>query len=178
MKLIVGKNDLATTHPDIAKEAEGWDPTTVSAGSNKKREWKCQIGHVWKATGNDRKQGYGCPSCAQTGYDPNKKGYLYLLIHPDWEMLQIGITNNPDQRLRDHARKGWQVLETRGPMDGHLAQSWETSILKFLRRKNVDLENDLIAGKFDGYSESWNLEKLHIESIHELMKMTEEQEGS
>lgn len=28
-KVLRGFNDLATTHPEIAKEADGWDPTTV-----------------------------------------------------------------------------------------------------------------------------------------------------
>ncbi len=30
----VGSNDLATTNPDLAAQATGWDPTTLSAGSN------------------------------------------------------------------------------------------------------------------------------------------------
>jgi hypothetical protein len=32
-----GFNDLATTHPELAKEAFGWDPTKVSRGSAKKQ---------------------------------------------------------------------------------------------------------------------------------------------
>ena len=39
-RIIKGVNDLATTHPEIAKEAYGWDPRTVSAGSHKKLEWE------------------------------------------------------------------------------------------------------------------------------------------
>ncbi len=35
------KPSLAETHPDIAAQAHGWDPTTVAAMSNKKREWIC-----------------------------------------------------------------------------------------------------------------------------------------
>jgi len=44
-------------------------------------------------------------------------------------MLQIGITNFPDDRLGTHKHLGWEVLEVRGPMDGLLARNWETSIL-------------------------------------------------
>jgi len=35
-KLIPGKNDLATKFPKIADEADGWKPSTVTAGSRKK----------------------------------------------------------------------------------------------------------------------------------------------
>ena len=31
-----GVNDLATLHPEVAAEADGWDPSTVTSGSNKK----------------------------------------------------------------------------------------------------------------------------------------------
>jgi hypothetical protein len=60
----VGVNDLATTHPEIAAEAYGWDPATVTAGSKKKREWKCPIGHVWMASIHTRTYGHGCAVCA------------------------------------------------------------------------------------------------------------------
>ena len=36
-----GINDLETMFPEIAKEADGWDPTTVRFGSHKKMPWKC-----------------------------------------------------------------------------------------------------------------------------------------
>jgi Zn finger protein HypA/HybF involved in hydrogenase expression len=98
----IGYNDLATTHPELATEAFGWDPKTVIAGTNKKLIWKCQNGHVWTSIGSNRIFGRGCPSCAQTGYDPNQNGYLYFLIHPKWEIFQIGITNFPEDRLKTH----------------------------------------------------------------------------
>ena len=50
-------DSLKDTHPDIAKEAFGWDPTSVSAGSEKKREWKCGQDHQWKANVNSRTRG-------------------------------------------------------------------------------------------------------------------------
>ena len=35
-KVWVGINDLATLHPEIAKEADGWDTSKVLSGSSKK----------------------------------------------------------------------------------------------------------------------------------------------
>jgi len=140
-------------------------------------QWICVSGHKWKATVANRAVGRGCPSCAITGFDPNKDGWLYFLSHPNWKMLQIGITNVPDVRLKKHKGLGWELLKLRGPMDGHLTQQWETAILKMLKAKGADLSNAKIAGKFDGYSEAWSKSTFEVKSIKELMKLTEEFES-
>ena len=36
-KLTIGENDLLTKYPELAKEAYGWDPATVTKGSNLKK---------------------------------------------------------------------------------------------------------------------------------------------
>ena len=174
-QLLVGFNDLATTHPDLALEAFGWNPEAFVAGGKEKKKWKCiEQGHIWKVSISERKAGRGCPSCAQTGFDPNKDGWLYFLVHQIWDMFQIGITNVPDDRLSKHSRLGWELLELLGPMDGHLTQQWETAILRMLKAKGADLSNIKIAGKFDGYSEAWSKSSFEVKSIKELMKLTEE----
>ena len=67
--LLPGYNDLATTHPEIAKE---WDyskngdttPSDVMAGSNNKKYWfVCENGHSYSSTLLNRKKGRGCPVC-------------------------------------------------------------------------------------------------------------------
>jgi hypothetical protein len=120
----------------------------------------------------------GCPSCAQTGFDPNQNGYMYFLKHDSWIMFQIGITNFPDDRLHRHSRLGWELIELRGPMDGHLTQQWETAILRMLKAKGADLSNEKIAGKFDGYSEAWSKSTFGVSSIKELMRLTEDFEAN
>ena len=107
----------------------------------------------------------------------NKNGYLYFLYHGNWKMFQIGITNDPDRRLSRHNKNGWELLELRGPMDGHLAQQWETAILRMLKARGADLSNSKIAGKFDGYSEAWSKATFEARSIKELMRLTEEFES-
>ena len=178
--VLSGFNDLATTHPDIAKEAEGWDAHTILAGSNKLQWWRCSENHRWRAKPNARTGSAktGCPTCANSGFDPNDRGYLYFLEHHKWEMFQIGITNNPDQRLGQHKNLGWEAIELRGPMNGHLTQQWETAILRMLKVKGADLSNEKIAGKFDGYSEAWSKSTFEAKSIKELMRLTEEFEGN
>jgi len=173
--VLKGFNDLKTKYPLIAIEAEGWDPSTSTSGSGARKLWKCSVGHTWKSSIHNRVlHQSGCPSCAATGFNPDKPGYLYFLKHSDWEMLQIGITNFPDNRLHSHRKLGWKLLELRGPMDGHLTQQWETAILRMLKSKGADLSNEKIAGKFDGYSEAWSKSTFEVSSIKELMRLTEE----
>jgi uncharacterized Zn-finger protein len=174
--LLSGFNDLATLRPDLSKEAVGWDPSQVLCGSGRRLLWRCEIGHQWKAAVVSRTSAHktGCPSCAKSGFDPNREGYLYWLSHPNWHMYQIGITNVPDIRLAIHKKNGWELIETRGPMDGLIARQWETAILRMLKAKGADLSNSKIAGKFDGYSEAWSKSTFEVKSIKELMKLTEE----
>ena len=170
-QVLAGFNDLATTNPSVAAQAVNWDPTTVTAGSNIKFRWRCEEGHEWTATVGSRtgSQPTGCPTCAKTGYDPNENGWLYFLHHESWELFQIGITNDPDRRTGQHKKLGWEVLEIRGPMDGHLAQDWETDLLRFLKRNGAKLGPIEVAGKFDGYSEAWTKDSFHMTSLKELM---------
>ena len=70
-KVLAGFNDLATKHPDVAKE---WHPTKngsltpceVSASSKKKAWWICSKGHEWQAAiGSRTDLRAGCPICNQ-----------------------------------------------------------------------------------------------------------------
>lgn len=68
-QVLIGYNDLETTHPAIAAE---WDyaknaprvPTEVTYGSSKKVWWLCCEGHSYEATPSNRSLGKGCPICA------------------------------------------------------------------------------------------------------------------
>jgi hypothetical protein len=175
--VLKGFNDLSTTHPEIAAQAVGWDPSTVIAGSNKRLRWRCHEGHEWITQPNDRTgAGKGCPTCANAGFDPNKDGWLYFLQHPVWDLFQIGITNNPDKRVGTHIKSGWEVIEIRGAMDGHLTQQWETDILRMLRKRGAELSPKSAGGKFDGYSEAWTKVSFPARSIYELMELVKDSE--
>jgi DNA-directed RNA polymerase subunit RPC12/RpoP len=58
-----GRNSMTNTHPQLAEEYQG-DANLIMAGTNKKLEWKCiTCEHEWKAQGNSRVIGRGCPAC-------------------------------------------------------------------------------------------------------------------
>ncbi len=167
--VLSGFNDLATINPDLAAQADGWNPSTVTAGSDKKVDWKCEFGHQWEATVSSRTLGNGCPSCAESGFDPNQQGFLYLVDHFDLQMFQIGITNFPDDRLGSHKRGGWEVIELRGPIDGHLTQKLETDCLHALERRGAILGHKACIEKFDGYTEAWTKKSLNVTSIKQIL---------
>jgi len=171
-KVLVGHNDLATTHPELAKEADGWDPKTTIAGGIKK--WVCIKGHKWSATVKNRKKGRNCPSCTKYGFDPNQNAYLYFLIQPKWELFQIGITNDPKERLNRHKGNNFELIELRGPMDGQTAQELETAMLRYLKSQKADLSPEHVAGKFDGYSESWTIDSYKVNNLKELIDKASE----
>lgn len=168
--VVEGFNDLKTKFPILSQEAFGWDPTKVAFATTARKKWKCKEGHTWESTVKNRSQlNRGCPSCATSGFDPNDEGWLYLLKHVNWQMLQVGITNHPERRMTSHKKLGWEVIEIRGPMDGLSARNWETSILAMLRDMNADLGNINIAGKFDGFSEAWVRNTYEVTSMSELL---------
>jgi hypothetical protein len=70
-KTLIGFNDLRTKFPEIAKEADGWDPSTVLAGSNKKLTWRCKEGHTWQCAPVVRTyRGSECPHCMRAKRSP------------------------------------------------------------------------------------------------------------
>ncbi len=154
-RVLAGFNDLATHFPQLAAEADGWDPSTEIVDSHRIRPWRCAEGHRWRAEIKSRCDGRGCATCAKYGYDPKKTAWFYLLRHDRWGMLQIGITNSPESRMASHRGRGWRLVEMRGPMDGQRARDLEQAILRDLRKRGVNLGDHRIAGRFSGYTEAW-----------------------
>jgi hypothetical protein len=176
---LLGFNDLATTHPDLAAQAVGWDPKAITFGSIKKKKWKCDQGHVFFQSVANRagKQKQGCPSCAISGFDPNQPSFLYLIDHFDLQMWQIGITNNPERRLHEHYKNGWDLREIRGPMDGHYTRQLELDCLHALEKRGAVLGHKAGVEKFDGYTEAWTKESLKVTSIKQILDWVYEDES-
>ena len=177
-EVLVGYNDLATVNPELAEQAFGWDPQSLTQSSSMKRKWQCQFGHIWTSTLADRTRGNGCPTCSISGFDPNREAWLYLVEHDEWRMLQIGITTQPKVRLESHGRLGWRLIELRGPLEGHHIQDLETSALRSLKKRNAEFANHAGGGAFDGWTEAWTKESLTASSIKQIMDWVYQDEDS
>ena len=118
-KVWVGFNDLESQFPEVAAEADGWDPKSVTPGSSRqKRKWKCQkCLKAWKASPKSRTSSEsGCPRCSASGFNPGKSTWFYLMKRDDEQ--QIGITNFINDRLKTHRAEGWTLIEKTGPHPG------------------------------------------------------------
>lgn len=158
--LLPGVNDLESQFPAIAAQSHGWDPSHVRYGSDKKKEWLCPCGNVFNTSPNNRtnpSNGTGCPACAPNGYNPNKDGWLYLVMRQ--EERKIGITNVPNSRLTTHKRNGWILLEKVGPINGSVTLKIESHIKRWLRDEKMVLPSTY---------ENWMADRFDATSIYEV----------
>jgi hypothetical protein len=160
-QVLEGFNDLALLRPDLAAEAHGWDPSTVTVGATLKRPWMCPAGHTWQASVASRSRGSGCPVCSPRGFDPGRPAWLYLLERPGEQ--QVGITGNLPQRMGAHGRDGWQPLDVHGPLDGFEAQRLEAGVRRWLHSNGWCLP---------GTAECWSTGHVEVSSLRELIELS------
>ena len=130
-EVLLGFNDLATTHPELIKE---WHPTKNGAltpemmtyGSNQKVWWKGECGHEWSSLIVPRVNGTGCPYCANrevlTGF--NDLATRYPDIAKQWHPTKNGHLM-PNQVVSGSGKKVWWQCK-----DGH---EWEATIVNRTR---------------------------------------------
>ena len=178
-KLELGTNDLLSFDKKIASEAFGWDPKTVTSGSARKVKWKCEVEHIWLATVGNRtaKEPTGCPTCAASGFDPNKPSWLYFIADESRDLLQIGITGEPEVRVERHKKMGWEIISLRGPIDGYAARKLEVAILKSLKKRKAIFALSAGHKKFSGHTESWTKQSLKVSSLDELLTLIHDDES-
>ena len=157
-KVLKGFNDLETKFPEIAKEANGWDPATVIAGSGKRMSWRCSKNHIWNTPISNRTSSRtSCPKCADYGFNPGKPSWFYLMERKNEQ--QFGITNDLETRLKNHKRNGWKELEVIGPIEGSIVQKTERDLKKWLK---------VHIGCIPNTQENWSMSKMKINSLAEL----------
>ena len=157
-KLWSGFNDLKTKFPEIAVEADGWDPSKVIAGSQQRRDWKCNEGHKWNAiVANRTRLGNCCPVCAEYGFNPGKPAWFYLMEREGEQ--QLGITNHLEKRMSTHSKNGWVKVDLMGPISGEKIFDTEKKLKKWLRSE---------IGVIEGTQENWYTTNLKVSSLSEL----------
>lgn len=177
-RVLVGFNDLATKLPELRDEAL-FDPTSVTPGSNAKKPWRCPEGHRYSMSPNARSSGQGCPSCATFGFSPEEPAWLYLLEREDeTRVRQVGITNNLKQRLAQHARNAFVLVDQRGPMKGQSAQEIERLLLAYLRSVSISISKIEVDSKFDGYTETFWDEAGRMQELVNLIQQAEDWESA
>ena len=76
--------------------------------------------------------------------------------------------------MKSHQKNGFELIELRGPIDGHTTQELETAILRYLKSQKANLSPEHIIGKFDGYTESWTIDSFKVNNLKELIDKASE----
>ena len=111
--VLKGFNDLATTHPEIAKQ---WHPEKngdlrpedVTSGANKKVWWICERGHVWETKIFVRASGSACPYCSNklllVGF--NDLATTHPMLALEWHP-ELNGDLRPQDVMRGSGKKVW-----------------------------------------------------------------------
>ena len=169
-KAFEGLNDLATTHPDLAKEwhpikNKSLKPTQIThRNSRTSIWWMCDKGHEWEAVARNRTiGGTGCPYCVRKKAIPGKNDLASL--HPEL-LLQWNKEKNtavsPSQLLPGSGKRVWWICSR-----GH---EWKASVGGRAQRNSgcpycagvmvLSGFNDLETSN-PSLAEEWNFKKNH-----------------
>jgi hypothetical protein len=166
-------NSLQTRFPEVAAQLDpdrnnGLLASQIVFGSNDKVWWRCptDFGHVWSATVVARTfMGSGCPTCANYGYSQALPGYVYLLARDASAERKIGISNVPAQRVGQHAKRGWRLLEMSPAFKGTVARAVEQRFLAVLTARGLRRRRSTAEDRYDGYTETWRHPDLPVDSL-------------
>lgn len=124
-KVLEGYNDLATTHPEVAKEWSDRNtlkPTEVVAGSNRAVWWLGDCGHEWEQpVGKRTSRGDGCVYCA-------KAGTTLLPGFNDLESRFPEISKEWHPRNTKRPSEVFSKTQTRFWWLGDCGHEWETTV--------------------------------------------------
>lgn len=132
-KPIAGKNDLLTTHLNLAKEwnyARNGDdlPQNHMSGSHIIVWWKCTVcNQEWKAQIKSRSNGVGCPYCAgkKVLVGVNDLATIYPKIAAEWHTTKNGELTPKDVTFGSGRKVWWECK------NGH---EWEAVVCNRINR--------------------------------------------
>ena len=107
------------------------------------RIWRCRCNKC----GNEitprlaqvrNRNGHACKFCAEYGFDRKAPAVLYVVEHPQFESLKVGVMNESSSRLKHFARSGWMVVDTYSIASGAVAEEIEDRIFAKLKSAGID----------------------------------------
>lgn len=141
------------------------------------RPWKCRHlncdREVTPTYTNVASGGGGCKFCSDSSYDYDATGIVYLLRHPDFYALKIGIstTSARTNRVREHQRSGWELVKLWETTSGLDAELIESAVLSWWRRdKGAPPALDRAMMPSGGYTETASM--VHVE-VNETVSRVE-----
>jgi len=135
-KIIVGQNDLATTHPKLVEQ---WhpeknlplSPEQTTANSSRNIWWKCEHGHEWqRCIPNRAFHDTGCPYCKKRSAIPgeNDLSTTHPRIAAEWHPTKNHPLLVTDVTEKTNKKVWWSCKE------GH---EWESRIDYRCQKENI-----------------------------------------
>jgi len=169
----LGVNDFLTKQPALASLILGVDPSTIGEYHRKRVAWNWPCGHKDKMSPHHRvRHNVGpsrvCPNClGGGGFKGDRPGFFYFLKRPG--QTQFGITFSVKQRMKVHARFGWNLVESFGSLFGEDVRKLETDVKQALRAKGIPTGDDAFRDPFPGRTESFQDVDLEASSVCEML---------
>jgi hypothetical protein len=121
----------------IFMRENGLEPLEPFPGA--KGKWKCRhlkCGNIVTPNYSTVAQGGGgCKHCSDSSFAYDSPGIIYLIRNDEFATLKVGITTTSARtdRLRDHSRAGWTLVEKWATPTGLDAENIENAILRWWR---------------------------------------------
>ncbi len=127
---------------------EEWDKRAARQGlewlapvpnNSTKTPIKClSCGHKRDVAPSSINSGTGCPACgAGGGIKPDKPSRIYLIVL-NGEYLKIGIYNTGTNRIENHKRNGWDVVQQWDVATGTVAREIELRTIRYWQGRGVE----------------------------------------
>lgn len=169
--------DDRVINPDVAsavmREA-GFTPLSPYPGAHS--PWPSQCRQCLRESApsySGVRAGHGCRYCADYGFDFSSPAVLYVLLHPAWQAIKIGICGADRTRLIQHGRQGWQLVTDASGRDavwdvpdGMTAWTVEQAVLNLWRSElSPDPAIPKIAMPQGGYTETIHASYVDLEQL-------------
>jgi len=128
--------------------------------------YRCSCGREAKICLSSFNRGSRCSDCADYGFSNSKPSYFYLISRPN--QYKVGIYNEGSDRLVQHRRNGWRLVEQVGPLRGSVVSELESVVVRGIRDKGILMGSEAFVKEFDGCTESWQAVDLEVSSLSEL----------
>lgn len=166
-KAIYGGHGCPSCAGNAPRDRAVWDERAAAVGvewigdeairGHTPRRARClACAHEWDVLPGNVRKGQGCPVCAPGGLDPTAPSSVYLVALLDRGLVKVGVMNRDTQndRLRTHARRGWELVARWDVADGREALRVESAVLDWWRESGAVFATSDEVPAGDGYTEA------------------------
>lgn len=124
-RLVTDKNSLAIIDPNLAMQwhptkNKNFTPNQITISSGKKVWWRCEIGHEWEASPNNRNKTKKCPFCSGARVTKETSfAFLHKELLMEWNFEKNNNTDPESLKPYSHKIVWWKC---------EMGHEWETNI--------------------------------------------------